>query len=170
MKRQQVDDHAEVAALLDDGPTMPAPRQADQPWSDSSPTNLLDAVGPVEPVDSATARRALLTVAEHATDRADLVELAFALGLHHTLAVADITRPEKTAPALAGPLEVDEPEAKHVHDPFVVWHLDGTAYAMCEPCGTTWERQPCEACGSYLAALHIARTGRSRHSNHPEPK
>lgn len=63
------------------------------------------------------------------------------------------------------PAELD-PE--HVHDPFPVVDETGVWHAECE-CGTRWDRSPCEysGCTAYVAALHIARTGTSRHAHHP---
>lgn len=185
--RQHVDDHAEVADLLGDVPTQRA-----KPFADSSLLSL-DTLGNVDEPDRTTRRNALYTVAEHATSPDDLTQLAATLGLTDDLHAWDGPTPSNTLAipqALAGHIEsqnapcdhpdecVIAPDApagaphlhRHVHNPFVAWHPDGTAYAMCESCWTTWDRQPCEACGSYVAAIHIALTGRARHANHPEPK
>ena len=50
------------------------------------------------------------------------------------------------------------PALRHVHDPFVAWHETGVPYATCA-CGTTWERQTCEACPAIVAALRVATHG-----------
>lgn len=61
-----------------------------------------------------------------------------------------------------------EPDPEHVHDPFPVVDETGVWHAECE-CGHRWDRSPCEysGCTAYVAALHIARTGTSRHAHHP---
>lgn len=60
------------------------------------------------------------------------------------------------------------PEPEHVHDPFPVADETGVWHAECE-CGHRWDRALCEysGCTAYVAALHIARTGTSRHAHHP---
>ena len=63
-------------------------------------------------------------------------------------------------------VELMPPE--HVHEPFPVVDEAGVWHAECE-CGTRWDRSPCEysGCTAYVSALHIARTGTSRHAHHP---
>lgn len=65
------------------------------------------------------------------------------------------------APAPAQPAE------PHLHT-FVEGRDGVGGYAHCAGCDTTWRSAPCEVCAVTVAAAHISRTGRARHTWHPE--
>lgn len=85
-------------------------------------------------------------------------------GIPFVMRALDPVEFRRADPALTEIL--NDPE--HVHDPFPVADEAGVWHAECE-CGHRWDRAPCEysGCTAYVAALHIARTGTSRHAHHP---